>query len=140
MKRNYRNILILTWCICYVIILISYLSIIHKGNPVTNSFTRIISLFGIVSALVVPQIGIMLSFYFEKTNDEINSILKNRPNAKLAYWFSLFYITVLTILIIIGIPFQGLFGWRINEATNYIVLIMGHLALFITLPLRYLFK
>jgi hypothetical protein len=140
MKKNYRNILILTWCLCYIIIFISYLSIIHKDNPVTNSFPRIILLFGIVSAIIVPQIGIMLSFFFEKTKEEVDSILENRPNAKLAYWFSIFYILIFTCLIVVGIPFQSLFGWKINEATNYIVLIMGHLALFITLPLKYLFK
>lgn len=141
MNTNYRLILIYTWCICYLIILSTYMSRIHSGdNPFTNSFERLISLFGIVSAIIVPQIGIMFSFFFEYSNEQIRTILETRPNAKIAYAFSIFYILLFTILIVLGVGFQVLLDWKINEATTYIVLIMGHLAFFVTLPLRHLFK
>lgn len=141
MKKDYRNTLILTWAICYVVILICYLSRIGSGdNPNLNTFSRLFFLFGLISAILVPQIGLMLSFYFERSNEEIAKIISERQNAKLAYWFSFFYIIAFAILIILGIAFEILFSWKINEATYNIIVIMGHLALFMTLPIKYLFR
>jgi len=135
-QKHYRNRLFLTWVICYLVILFCYLISIRQD---TNKADRMLELFGITSALILPQLTLMFAFFFEKTDAEMKEVIVNKPNSKLAYWFSIGYILVYTALIIMGVPFDFLFGWTIDETTSYLVLIMGHLSLFSTIPTIYLF-
>ena len=135
-NKLYRNRLFFTWVICYLVILFCYLICIRQD---TNKPDRMLELFGLTSALILPQLTLMVAFFFEKSDEEVNKTVKRKPNSIIAYWFSIGYILIYTILIILSIPLDLLFHWTIDESTGYLILIMGHLSLFSTIPTVYLF-
>jgi hypothetical protein len=138
-KTNYRLRLLLSWTLCYILMLGCYIA---GQNEDVGKLPRMLELFGAVSAVILPQLTLMFTFYFEKTEQEVEAIMNNKPNSKLAYWFSFSYILIYAFFILIAIPFDNVrpFGWDRGECTYYSVLIMGHIGLFATYATAYLFK
>jgi len=136
---NYQLRLLFIWIICYLVMLVSYIS--GQGEDV-DKLPRMLELFGAISAVILPQIVLMLSYYFERNKKEVENILADKPNSKLACWFSSSYILLYTIFIVIAIPFDKIrpFGWDRSECTFYSILIMGNLGIFSTYSTAYLFK
>ncbi len=138
-KTNYRLRLLFSWTFGYILMLGCY--VVGQSKDV-GKLPRMLELFGTISAVILPQLTLMFSFYFEKTEEEVKAIMRNKPNSKLAYWFSCSYILTYALFILIAIPFDELrpFGWDRSECTYYSILIMGHLGLLATYSTAYLFK
>lgn len=136
-QLKYRLTLLYVWSICYVIILISYCLII---TPDSVSTDRALGLFAKTSAVILPQLTVIIAFFYKKTNEDIQTIIINTPFANFAYWTSIVFITVYTVLIVLGIPFHSLFEWKIEECTDNLAKIMGNVLFFSTGAVTYLFS
>lgn len=138
MKKNkYQVKLFIVWSISYLVILLAYLFEIQEGKFTSDDAWKY---FLITSGLIFPQLGIILSFFFETNAQKRRSIEKEAVNSGLAFYVSLLYILLYTLLIVVGVHFKSLFGWGIDECTNWLVVIMGHLSVFAILANSYLFK
>ena len=140
MKKNkqlqYRLTLLYVWAICYVVMLICFCSAINE----TTTVIRVLELFGSTSAVILPQLTVILAFFYNKSDAQIQDILFATPFARFAYWSSIFFITSYTALVIVGIPFHGLFGWMLPEVSEYVPKIMGNVLFFSTGAVAYLFS
>ncbi len=142
---KYRLVILYTWTICYLVILISHCLIQSK----TIELTEALGYFAITNAILLPQLTVILTFFYKKKESEIRSIIQNAPFAKFAFYTSLLFIITYTALTIIAYPLPKLTNHAINvfanpdwdypKASVNIAKIMGNVMFFSTGAITYLF-
>lgn len=144
---KYRLLILYTWSICYVVILISYCLIQSK----TTNLTEALGYFSVTSAILLPQLTVIIGFFYKKSESEIQVIIKNTPFAKFAFYTSLLFIIVYTTLIVLAYPLPKLTNytidvfsdnpdWEYPKASINIAKIMGNVMFFSTGAITYLFS
>lgn len=102
-------------------------------------FPEIRSSLASTMALVMPQMGIMLAFFFGASKAKQKSILRaERGIARLAVALSIFYHVLFWTLLVLGVVF-GRFGNTIDDNAVAVGEIMGLIGAIGLSPVAYLF-
>lgn len=134
---QYRQFFLIFWLLCYALIVLFYLLAVRDDGTIT--FMDIKPLLFKTSGVILPQLTIMIGFFYAKTKAQVERIVQKTTFSKLAYIMSIFYITIFTILVFLGISLKILPGNTLTEINNMILIVMGVLSIFSNGPIVYLF-
>lgn len=93
-----------------------------------------------VTSPMIPQIGVMIAFFFGSNKQRQLQLIDSRPGlAKLAIGLSLVYHITFWILLVVGIGFGFFREENIDESAAALIKISGFLAAFGLSPVAYFF-